>query len=70
VNRRDDDVVDERDLYAPDGGDDPDKDHPRLSEYQVQRLQDFINEAEDVYAESGDDILSSPEAYAASGISC
>jgi len=68
MNGDDDSVVDERDLYAPDGGGDPDRDYPHLTQYQVQRLQDFINETEDVYESADDDFLDSPEAYAASGI--
>ena len=39
-------------LYAIDGGNDPDNLYPFLTEYQVQRLQDFITEAEFAYEES------------------
>lgn len=46
------DTVDERDLYAPDGGDSPDERYPFLTEYQAQRLQDFLDEAEFAYEEN------------------
>lgn len=38
-------------LIAPDGGDEPDADYPRLTEYQVQCLRDMITEAEFAYEE-------------------
>ena len=64
----DDGPIDERDLYAPDGGDGPDEDHPHLTEYQMQRLQDFINDVGEIWSGGDDDILDTPEAYAASGM--